>query len=756
MADAIDLGIPGIGPATPLDRGGSAYVYLAEQEDFGRKVAVKVLFDALEDDATYRRFDRECRAIGAVSHHPNIAVVHGRGLTRDERPYLVMEYRAGGSLADRLSKRGRFTEAEAINIGIKIGEALQVAHDAGVLHRDVKPANILLSAYDEPALADFGIARMDGTHKTTEGVFSASVVHASREILDSGAPTPRSDVYALASTMFELVTGAPAFADDGDHSVWAVVDRVLHQDPPDPEVQGVSSGLSKILRRAMDHDPDRRHPSAAAFVADLRELRKPASSRMATMAMAITPDQQTEPVPAAITSGDGGPLASSDTTDPTNAVGLDDPTAEAPATATTVAPPDDAPAPDGEAPVAGNESTGNVPAKSQNKLASTGNPPIKTKDSRANTKNRADNAGNKRDEAGHKADDAGNKGDEATDSTGDATIGDKTDAAASGGTKPARRRRRGSRRGHGQDHKRDHRSGASREHSAGAPVGVDGSPELSRTGLLVSVGIIATGSLAIGLFSALGPGRNDQTSVDVAAPTSQVQAVTTDGGIAPLDSSPDAADQSDTPDDGVDRPAVDRTAGGGTTQPAVTTTDSTPTTEQRGGPFTPELRFPRAEIGPLQTDERYILSVAGVPGEAEYRIIVDGRPVTRRESTPPVYFPKPGRHQLQVEVATDDRVELTDEVEIYVSDRAPTSGYRVNLSAIRSRPENWPEALRQFDQLVADGHEGLEISLSDRKEGSALPFWNFYIRYADDRDGAIAYCEDRGLSNNECYTAEVE
>ncbi len=609
MADAIDLGIPGIGPATPLDRGGSAYVYLAEQEDFGRKVAVKVLFDALEDDATYRRFDRECRAIGAVSHHPNIAVVHGRGLTKDERPYLVMEYRAGGSLADRLSKRGRFTEAEAINIGIKIGQALQVAHDAGVLHRDVKPANILLSAYDEPALADFGIARMDGTHKTTEGVFSASVVHASREILDSGTPTPRSDVYALASTLFELVTGSPAYADDADQSVWAVVDRVLNHDLPDPKTRGVSEGLSAVLQKAMDHSPDARHETAAAFVADLQELRLPASSHMETRPMETVSDQPTEPVPATSAREAGSTAAKG----PAN--------------------------------------------------------------NRANTTAEPD---------------------------------------------------------------------------------ASNLPELSRTGLLISVGVIAVGSVAIGLFSTLGPGRNNRTAVDVASPSSQIQAAVTDGAVVQLDTTTNRTGDSDSA--GVDQAAVDRTSDtGGVDQPAATNPDeSTTTTDRITGPFEPELRFPRAEIGPLQTDERYVLSVAEVPDEAEYRIIVDGRPVTRREPTPPVYFPKPGRHQVQVEVATDDRVELTDVVEVYVSDRAPTSGYRVNLSAIRSRPENWPEALRQFDQLVADGHGGLEISLSDREEGSALPFWNFYIRYGDDRDGAIAYCEDRDLSNNECYTAEVE
>lgn len=288
MQNVVELGIPGIGPATLLARGGSAYVYLAEQMDFGRPVAVKVLFQALEDEATIKRFDRECRAIGAVSSHPNIVVVHGRGLTADDRPYLVMEHRAGGSLAERLAIRRRLTEAEATSIGIKIAGALDVAHAAGVLHRDVKPANILLSAYEEPALADFGIARIEGGHKTTQGVLSASVLHASREVLDHGEPTARSDVYSLASTLFELTTGRAPFSDPDDESMWAVVNRVLTEDAPDPTTLSVSPALAAVLRRGLSHDAAARQPSAAAFAAELEGLNKPTRANEPTAQTPVT------------------------------------------------------------------------------------------------------------------------------------------------------------------------------------------------------------------------------------------------------------------------------------------------------------------------------------------------------------------------------------------------------------------------------------------------------------------------------------
>lgn len=641
MADPIDLGIPGIGPAALLDRGGSAYVYLAEQEDFGRQVAVKVLFDVLTDDATYRRFDRECRAIGAVSHHPNIAVVHGRGLTTDERPYLVMEYRSGGSLADRLAARGRLTEAEVITIGIKIGGALEVAHDAGVLHRDVKPANILVSAYGEPALADFGIARVDGSHKTTEGVFSASVVHASRQVLNSEDPTPQSDVYALGSTLFELATGAPAYANPDDVSVWAVVNRVLHQDLPDPVDHGVSEGLAQVLRRAMDHDPTRRYQRATELVEALTGLASPVPSST----------RSNEPTIEALT------------------------------------------------PITANiEATG----------------------ARA---------------AGRAASDVDGS---APDPPAVDTDGATTRAVS----------------------------------EAGESAQIDRSAGNSRRGAMLAAALVAVCTAGIGLFSFLGPGQNVDTP----------NRVSTTDLLAPLTGAP--VDRSST-GTGTDRPAgtnpvdtandtVNETAnetanetgdGLGNDTPGtrnepmsdtIGSNDPAEATETGSrGPFTPELRFPRAEIGPLQADERYVLAVAGVPGDAEYRIIVDGRPVTGRESSPPIFFPRAGRHQLQLEVATDDRVELTEAAEIYVSDRPPTIGYRVHLAAIRSRPENWPETLRQFDQLATDGHDGLEISLSDRSEGTAFPYWNLYVRFGQDREAAYAYCQSWELPNTQCYAAEL-
>lgn len=591
MADEkVHLGIEGIGPATLLGRGGSAFVYQAEQVDFGRQVAVKILFDALEDDATYKRFDRECRAIGAASNHPNIVVVHGRGLTADDRPYLIMEHRPGGSLAERLAVRGRFPEAEAIQIGIKIGRALQVAHDAGVLHRDVKPANILLSAYNEPALADFGIARVEGGHKTTEGVFSASVVYASREILDSGDPTPRSDVYSLGSTLYELVTGSPAFADREDASVWAIINRVLTEDVPDPALHGVSDGLAATLSKAMNHDPDKRHRSAAAFVADLEALRSGRGVAAAT----------TEPVPE-ITAKPQEP-SELKTTKKDEAVPNSDAT----------------------------------------------EPPLPIEDPRGD------------------------------------------------------------------------------------------SPVVSRTGVILAVATVAAASLVAGVVGlivvsrSVGPADSDIEAAANAADQTRTSVSAFSDALAPSADDPEFEGRSSGDDD-------QDTIRGDAALPFIA----------------PQLVFPRAEIGPLEASGRYVLTLDVVPEDASYRIIVDGRRTTDYQPTIPIFFPEPGRHQIQLQVAVDESVHLTDPIEIYVSE-PPEPGFRTNLSSIRSRPENWPEALRQFDQLVLDGHSELELSLSTRSEPGRFPFWNYYIDgFGNDQAAAEAYCEDFDLAEDDCFVAEV-
>ncbi len=264
----VELGIPGLGPATRIGSGGFADVYRATQTNLRRDVAVKVLRAAAHDQGRMR-FERECHAVGAVSGHPNIVGVHEGGFTSDGRAYLVMEFCPGGSLRDVLDREGPMATGTVIEIGQKIGRALGVAHDAGVLHRDVKPANILITAYGEPALADFGIARVEGGQQTATGLVTASFAHAAPEVLGGSGPTAASDIYSLGSTLFELATGRAPHHRDDDESVWAIMNRVINAPVPDPASCGIAEPLATTIRTATAKAAEDRFGSAGAFVAAL-------------------------------------------------------------------------------------------------------------------------------------------------------------------------------------------------------------------------------------------------------------------------------------------------------------------------------------------------------------------------------------------------------------------------------------------------------------------------------------------------------
>ena len=149
----------------PLGAGGMGEVYRARDARLDRTVAVKILAANL-DEAGRDRFDRERRALGTLSGHPNIVTVHRGGYTPAGQPYLVMEYLDRGSLADHLRSAGAVGWHDALTVGVQLAGALETAHRAGVLHRDIKPGNILLSRLGSAKLCDFGIARLQGAFET--------------------------------------------------------------------------------------------------------------------------------------------------------------------------------------------------------------------------------------------------------------------------------------------------------------------------------------------------------------------------------------------------------------------------------------------------------------------------------------------------------------------------------------------------------------------------------------------------------------
>jgi Protein kinase domain/Kelch motif len=267
--DGIDLGIGGCEAAVEIGRGGFGVVYRAWQPEFGRAVAVKVLGAHRLDGEARTRFTRELRAMGALTGHPHIVTVHSAGITAAGHPYLVMGFEPGGSLGDRLRSRGPLPWQQAVGIGVRIAGALESAHRAGVLHRDVKPENILLSAFDEPKLADFGIARVDGAGATGGVALAATLAHTAPELLGGERPSVASDVYALGSTIHALIRGRPAFSATGEEDPLTLIARIARLPVPDLRPLGVPDAVCRVLERAMAKDPQQRQPSALALGREL-------------------------------------------------------------------------------------------------------------------------------------------------------------------------------------------------------------------------------------------------------------------------------------------------------------------------------------------------------------------------------------------------------------------------------------------------------------------------------------------------------
>lgn len=266
------LVIPGCVDLAEIGRGGFAVVYRARQTQFDRDVAVKVLTRVDLDDAGRMRFVRECRAIGSLSWHPTVITVFGAGETDSGQPYLVMEYLADGSLADRVRTEGPLPPKEVADIGVRVADALAAAHGAGILHRDLKPENLLVDRRAGVRLADFGIAAMAGGTQTNTGTFLGTVAFSAPEVLHGGRATVRSDVYGLASTLYTLATGRRAFVQAGDESPIAAALRAASGSAPDPAAAGVPAPLAAVIRRGMDRDPDRRFATAEDLAAALREV----------------------------------------------------------------------------------------------------------------------------------------------------------------------------------------------------------------------------------------------------------------------------------------------------------------------------------------------------------------------------------------------------------------------------------------------------------------------------------------------------
>lgn len=287
---------------TRIGSGGMSTVHRAVDEKLHRPVAVKLMHrSTAADEGQLKRFRREARAVAGLSH-PNLVGVIDAG-DDDGRPYIVFEYIAGETLKTRIRRNGRLELDESVAFAIEVAWALGAAHDAGIIHRDVKPQNVLVDGEGRARVTDFGIARtMDEEGLTADGRVIGTTDYVSPEQAMGQDVGPQSDIYSLGIVLFEMLTGRVPFSADSPVAV-----AMCHVRDPMPDVRAarpeVSATLAAVVDRATAKSPADRHQSVDELVADLESAltietaRSGGAGETATSVIRTLPEEERRRVP---------------------------------------------------------------------------------------------------------------------------------------------------------------------------------------------------------------------------------------------------------------------------------------------------------------------------------------------------------------------------------------------------------------------------------------------------------------------------
>ena len=253
-----------------LGAGGMAQVFLAHDRILGRDLALKVLREHYVKDAQFvERFRREAQSAAALNH-PNVVQVYDQGRFEDGRYYIAMEYVPGGNLKDRIDRTGPLDPLEATRFASQIAEALRVAHERGMVHRDIKPQNVLLDAAGEAKVADFGIVLAASTSSTsgTNLVFGTASYMSPEQAMGKRVG-PQSDLYSLGVVLYEMLTSAVPFEAEG--SLATAMKHVIEPPlPPRKRNPLVPEGIDALVMGLLAKNPVNRYGSAAELAGDLR------------------------------------------------------------------------------------------------------------------------------------------------------------------------------------------------------------------------------------------------------------------------------------------------------------------------------------------------------------------------------------------------------------------------------------------------------------------------------------------------------
>jgi serine/threonine protein kinase/beta-lactam-binding protein with PASTA domain len=293
---------------TPLARGGMSSVYSGLDLRLDRPVAIKVMESTFAQDQSFiDRFELEARAAARL-HHPNVVAVHDQGVD-GEYVYLVMELVSGGTLRDLLREHRVLPVPLALSVLNPVLAALTSAHHAGLVHRDVKPENVLIGQGGVVKVADFGLVRAIATAGiTSDSTILGTVAYLSPEQVETGAADPRSDVYSAGIVCYEMLTGSPPYVGDTPISV---AYRHVNDDvpPPSEKVPGIPAALDDLVLRATRRDPALRPADAAAFLDELVRTRNSLGLHRVPVPVPTPPAAPVEPAAAPLPAPVAGPIA---------------------------------------------------------------------------------------------------------------------------------------------------------------------------------------------------------------------------------------------------------------------------------------------------------------------------------------------------------------------------------------------------------------------------------------------------------------
>src|ERR687893_1359397 len=270
-----------------LGAGGMANVSLAEDEELGRRVAVKILNERYaNDDLFVERFRREAKSAASLSH-PNIVSIYDRG-EAEGTYYIAMEVIEGRSLKELILTRGPLPVSVAIDYTKQILSALRFAHRNGIIHRDIKPHNVLLGAEDRLKVTDFGIARAGASQMTEAGSIMGTAQYLSPEQARGAPVTAASDLYSVGVVLFEMLTGQTPF--NGDSPIQLAMKHLNETPKPPSQIRrGLPPELDHVVLRALAKEPEDRYQSSDELAADLDRVDAglPVADETATAATAV-------------------------------------------------------------------------------------------------------------------------------------------------------------------------------------------------------------------------------------------------------------------------------------------------------------------------------------------------------------------------------------------------------------------------------------------------------------------------------------